>query len=99
MKPVKDFLLDIPFLRKPGSPVAPSTISLVRSVIVCGSDDSHYNLGERSPLAWVPGFARSMTGALGGDVRYELRKTVNPLVYKITFYFPDALTGQQMLLV
>lgn len=40
-----------------------------------------------------------MTGALGGDVRYELRKTVNPLVYKITFYFPDALTGQQMLLV
>lgn len=51
------------------------------------------------PLAWLPGFAHSMSGAMGCSVEINLETTVNPLVYKVKARFGEALTGQQLMLV
>lgn len=51
------------------------------------------------PLAWIPGFVQSLSGALGTSVDVALAKTVNPLVYKVQFTFGEVISGKRMLLV
>lgn len=51
------------------------------------------------PLAWLPGFALSMGGALGTSVLFDARPTVNPLVYVIKFTFGEPISGKRMMLV
>jgi hypothetical protein len=51
------------------------------------------------PLMWVPGFCASIGRALDGGVSSTLERTVNPLVYRITFDFGEELSGKRMLLV
>jgi len=51
------------------------------------------------PLAWVDGFIHSIQGALGQQVRHEVKSTVNPLVYRIRVDFPEKISGKNLMLV
>lgn len=41
------------------------------------------------PLAWVSSFCTSTGGALGQQMVYDVRATVNPLVYKLRVEWPE----------
>lgn len=51
------------------------------------------------PLMWVPDVSDSMSRALGTACSYEVRSTVNPLMYRIVFSFGERQSGKQMLLL
>lgn len=41
------------------------------------------------PLAWVSSFCASTGGALGQQMVYDVKPTVNPLVYKLKVEWPE----------
>lgn len=41
------------------------------------------------PLAWVSSFCTSTGGALGQQMVYDVKATVNPLVYKLRVGWPE----------
>jgi hypothetical protein len=63
----------------------------------------HYRGIERMqlspPLAWFGGFIRSIEGAIGMTVQWHLSRTVNPLVFKIRIYFPERVSGRNLMLI
>jgi hypothetical protein len=48
---------------------------------------------------WVPGVSDSMARALGTSCTYEVKSTVNPLIYTVVFTFGEKQPGKQMLLL
>src|SRR5688572_18159150 len=55
-------------------------------------------MGLPPPLVWLTGFSQSLGGALGSRVDYEVRPSVNPLVYIVKFTFNEPISGKRMLL-
>jgi len=51
------------------------------------------------PLAWLPGFANSLSGAIDTPLQIECTQSVNPLVYIVKFRFGENVTGKRMMLV
>ncbi|TXH11234.1 MAG: hypothetical protein E6R04_02875 [Spirochaetes bacterium] len=51
------------------------------------------------PLAWLPSFANSLSGAIDSPVQVECTQSVNPLVYIVKFRFGEKVTGKRMMLV
>jgi hypothetical protein len=48
-------------------------------------------------LQWVPRFARSVESAVGSGIRWELAKTVNPLVYTVRIGFNEQMSGKNVM--
>lgn len=51
------------------------------------------------PLAWLDGFVRSIEGATGSRIVWSLTPTINPLVHKVRFFFPEPISGKSLMLV
>ena len=51
------------------------------------------------PLAWVPGFTHSLSGAIGTSVSHKIETTQNPLIFKITLQFGESISGKRFMLM
>jgi hypothetical protein len=51
------------------------------------------------PLAWIPSFAASVQHATGSTITYDIQKTVNPLVLRVTIGFQERVSGKSVMLV
>jgi hypothetical protein len=46
------------------------------------------------PLAWIPSFVSSTSRAIDQQMVYDLKPTVNPLVYSLKLSWTTALSGK-----
>lgn len=51
------------------------------------------------PLAWFDGFIKSIGGAIGASPQWNLTTTVNPLVFRVRIYFPERVSGRNLVLI